>query len=73
MSGWFSRFIKALGYEDISFHALRHTYATRLLDAGVDIKTISELLGHADVTTTANLYLHPDESAKATAVRRLEW
>jgi integrase len=73
LSAWFKRLVTALGYEDISFHALRHTFATLLLDAGVDIKTISELLGHANVRTTADIYLHPDEALKAKAVKRLDW
>lgn len=72
-SGWFKRFITAEGFPSYSFHSLRHTYATRLIKAGVDIKTVSELLGHSDVTTTARIYVHVDEDSKADAANKLEW
>lgn len=41
-----------------NFHTLRHTYATRLIENGVDIKTVSELLGHADVNITLSTSVH---------------
>ena len=41
-----------------SFHVFRHTYATTLNNAGVDIKTIQSILGHADISTTMNIYAH---------------
>lgn len=41
-----------------NFHALHYTYATRLIENGVDIKTVSELLGHADVNITLSTYVH---------------
>ena len=43
---------------ETSFHTLRHTHATRLLVAGVDMRTVQERLGHADVNTTLRLYMH---------------
>jgi len=55
----------------LNFHCLRHTFATRLLEAGVDIKTISELLGHASVTTTMNIYCHISIDTKKNAVNKL--
>ena len=47
-------FAKA-GIEGATMHTLRHTYATRCFEAGVDIKAISEQLGHANVKTTYNI------------------
>jgi len=44
--------------EDFTFHCLRHTFATRLAQSGVDIYTVSKLLGHEDVSTTARHYAH---------------
>ena len=42
-----------------TFHALRHTYATRCIESGIDPKVVSELLGHSSVTITLNRYVHP--------------
>lgn len=58
-------------YNDVNFHALRHTYATRLLEVGENIKTISELLGHKDIKTTLNIYAHVLEDTKKSAVDKL--
>lgn len=55
-----------------NFHALRHTYATRLIENRVDVKTISELLGHADVNITLTTYVHSTNDSKKTAVNTLE-
>jgi len=52
-------------------HALRHTFATLLLSNGVEIKTVSELLGHADVTITYNTYIHVIKEQKAKALDAL--
>jgi integrase len=53
--------------ENFRFHDLRHTFATRLLRKGADIRTVSNLLGHADIATTAR-YLHTDDELKKKAV-----
>lgn len=47
----------------VVWHTLRHTYATRMLEAGIDIYTLKELMGHASVTTT-EIYLHLCDRAK---------
>ncbi len=49
------------------FHALRHTYATRLFEADIPIKTVQVLMGHSDIKTTMNIYTHvmPEEKTKA--------
>lgn len=54
-----------------SFHSLRHTYASRLLQAKVDIRTTAELLGHSDVQTTLNTYAHSDDDAKRAAAKKI--
>lgn len=51
-------------YDGVGFHALRHTFATRLLEKNVNIKIISELLGHKDIQTTLNIYTHVTVDAK---------
>ena len=55
---WFKKFQADNGIRQIRFHDLRHTHASILLYKGVDIKTISDRLGHADITTTINTYIH---------------
>jgi len=58
----FKRILRDANVPDINFHALRHTFATRAIDIGVDVKTLSMLLGHSDVQTTLNIYVHPSMS-----------
>lgn len=64
-------FLARHGIERFNFHRLRHTFATRCIEAGVDAKTTSELLGHANVNITLNLYVHPNAEAKRTAVDKM--
>lgn len=52
----------------IKFHGLRHTFATVMIENKVDIKTTSVILGHSDVSTTLNVYVHPSEEAKRSAM-----
>jgi integrase len=54
----FKRLLLKAGLRDINFHALRHTFATRALEQGFDIKTLSEILGHASATITMRIYTH---------------
>lgn len=57
---------------DDIIHSLRHTFATTLILKGVDIKVVSELLGHSDAGTTMRVYYHTIEKQKKKAVSSLE-
>lgn len=54
----FKKIISDCELPKTNFHALRHTFATRCIEAGFDVKSLSEILGHADVKTTLNRYVH---------------
>ncbi len=60
----FRRFLKGSEFEFMTLHCLRHTNATLLLNSGVDLKIVSEHLGHSDVGVTANIYTDVLESTK---------
>ena len=60
-----------LGMGEYTFHALRHTFATRCVEAGFDIKSLAEILGHANVTTTLGIYVHPTMEQKRSQMERL--
>lgn len=58
-------------YSGITFHCLRHTFATRLIEAGVDVKTVSQLLGHTKTEITINRYVHSTDDSKRNAIDSL--
>lgn len=60
----FEKYIDDCGLEKTNFHSLRHTFATRCVEAGFDIKSLSEILGHTDVKTTLNKYVHSSMQQK---------
>lgn len=60
----FEKYIDECGLPKTNFHALRHTFATRCVEAGFDIKSLSEILGHSDVKTTLNRYVHSSMAQK---------
>lgn len=55
---YYKELLDVAGIEDATFHTLRHTFATRCLESGIDIVTVSKILGHADSRITANTYSH---------------
>lgn len=57
--------------ENVTFYTLRHTFATRCVEAGFDIKTLSEILGHTDVKTTLNRYVHSSFELKQINMNKL--
>ena len=68
---YFNRLLRRLELPRITFHGLRHSFATRCVENGCDIKTLSALLGHSNVATTLNLYVHPDFGQKKRCVDKL--
>ena len=56
---------------DANFHSLRHTFATRCIEAGFDIKTLSEILGHSSVKITLDRYVHSSMELKRSNMEKL--
>lgn len=71
MQNRFKNIIKGIEIYDINFHVLRHTFATRCVEAGFDIKSLSEILGHSSVAITMNRYVHPTLEHKAANMEKL--
>lgn len=67
----FKKLIKSAGIEDINFYVLRHTFATRCAELGVDAKTISELLGHASAGITLNRYVQSSFERQRECLEKL--
>lgn len=64
-------FCKKAGVKVINFHGLRHTFATQSIRLGVNVKTLSEILGHSDVSITLNKYVHTDQNEMRQAVEKV--
>ena len=67
----FTSILKKAHLPSVSYHCLRHMFATNCLQAGVDVKTLSELLGHKAVETTLNLYVHSSHERKIACMEML--
>lgn len=65
---WFDRLQRQLGLPRMRFHGLRHSFATRCIESRCDCKTVSVLLGHSSVSTTLNLYVHPNLDQKRKCI-----
>lgn len=63
--------LKKCGIPSVNYHALRHTFATRCIEAGVDVKSLSEILGHANVGITLNTYVHSSMELKRNQLEKL--
>lgn len=66
------RTLKRAGIERLGVHALRHTFATRALESGMDVRTLSEILGHAKVALTLQLYAHSSIETKRSAMENMD-
>ncbi len=71
MQNHFKAYLAEGNIEDSNFHALRHTFATRCVEAGFDIKTLSEILGHASVKITLDKYVHSSMEQKRLSMDKL--
>ncbi len=67
----FKKYLKQAGIRNINFHALRHTFATRAVEQNIDVKTLSEILGHSTVNFTLNRYVHPSFNLKKQNIEKL--
>jgi integrase len=67
----FKSYLKASGLDGVNFHALRHTFATRCIEAGFDVKSLSEILGHSNVNITLNRYVHSSLDQKRAQMKHL--
>lgn len=65
---FYNKFVLAAGVQPIKFHALRHTFASMNIEKGTDVKTVSDILGHADVNITLKEYTHTSQKAKEEAI-----
>ena len=63
--------LKAAGIPYRNFHTLRHTYASRCVERGIDVKSLSEMLGHADVRTTLQVYVHSSLEHKMRVIQSI--
>ena len=68
----FSALLKRLNIQHRGFHSLRHTFATRALECGMDVKTLSEILGHKSSAVTLNRYVHSLSEHKKEMMNKLE-
>lgn len=71
MENRFKKLLEKCGISNGNFHALRHTFATRCVELGFDIKSLSEILGHASVNITLNRYVHPSIEIKRSNMDKL--
>ena len=68
---FFKKMLNILKISKLKFHSLRHTFATQAIENGIDYKTVSEILGHASVGITLNLYVHPDLEHKKECLNKI--
>ena len=68
---YYERLIKRLGIPKLKFHGLRHSFATRCIESKCDYKTVSVILGHSNISTTLNLYVHPNMEQKKKCIDQM--
>lgn len=71
MENRFKNILKKCGLKPVGVHSTRHTFASRCIERGMDPKTLSEILGHANVATTLNTYVHSNKKSKEDGVNML--
>lgn len=68
----YKRILTQAGIPHHTFHALRHTFATRCVEQGVDVKSLSEIMGHSSITITMQRYVHPTMELKRSQMNKLK-
>lgn len=68
---YYNKLMSKLGIPKLKYHGLRHSFATRCIEAGCDYKTVSVLLGHSNISTTLNLYVHPNMEQKKRCIAKV--
>lgn len=63
--------IRKLDIPNLKFHGLRHNFATRCIESNSDYKTVSVILGHSNISTTLNLYVHPNKEQKKKCIDKM--
>ena len=71
MQNRFKKYLKEGNISDANFHSLRHTFATRCVEVGFDVKTLSEILGHSSVKITMDRYIHSSMEFKRSNMEKL--
>lgn len=68
---YYKQLMQTLGLPSMKFHGLRHSFATRCIESKCDYKTVSVLLGHSNISTTLNLYVHPNMEQKKKCMEQM--
>jgi len=68
---YYHKLMAKLDIPRLKYHGLRHSFATRCIESNCDYKTVSVLLGHANITTTLNLYVHPNMEQKKRCITKM--
>lgn len=68
---YYKRLMSQLNMPKLKFHGLRHSFATRCIESHCDYKTVSVLLGHSNISTTLNLYVHPNDEQKRKCIEQM--
>ena len=68
---YYKKLCKKLELPELKFHGLRHSFATRCIESNGDYKTVSVLLGHSNISTTLNLYVHPNKEQKKKLINKM--
>ncbi|HAS38097.1 MAG TPA: hypothetical protein DCS04_05750 [Ruminococcaceae bacterium] len=70
-SNFFKRVLRDANADNYNFHALRHTFATRCIESGMDIKSLSKILGHSSVKITLDRYVHPSAALMKDGINKM--
>ncbi|MDR2206175.1 MAG: site-specific integrase [Flavobacteriaceae bacterium] len=68
---YYKKMLENLNIPELKFHGLRHSFATRCIESNCDYKTVSVILGHSNISTTLNLYVHPNLEQKKKCIEQM--